>query len=148
MRPYETVIIFDVELEESALTALLNQGLDIVRTGGGNVGTVDRWGRRTLAYELRHKREGYYVLAEFTADPKASAELDRFLSLADGVLRHKIMRVPAKQVGRIRQRPAPVNYGGHGGHGASRPAPAAAVAAPAEPAVASLVSDAVASDTE
>ena len=63
---------------------------------------MDRWGRRTLAYEMRHKREGYYVVAEYTAEPKASAELDRLLQLADEVLRHKIIRLPDKVAGRSR----------------------------------------------
>ena len=104
MRPYETVIIFDTEAEESAITAVLEKGLDIVRNNGGTVGTVDRWGKRTLAYELRHKREGYYVVAEFSAEPKAAAELDRFLVLADEVLRHKIMRVPDEAIGQNKPR--------------------------------------------
>ena len=104
MRPYETVIIFDTEVDESTITAVLERGLDVVRTNGGTVGTVDRWGKRTLAYEIRKKREGYYVVAEFSAEPKAAAELDRFLVLADEVLRHKIMRVPAEAVGQTRPR--------------------------------------------
>ena len=102
MRPYETVIIFDTDVEESAITAVLERGLDVVRNSGGTVGTVDRWGKRTLAYELRHKREGYYVVAEFSAEPKAVAELDRLLVLADEVLRHKIIRLPDEAVGRAR----------------------------------------------
>ena len=104
MRPYETVIIFDTDAEESAITAVLERGLEIVRNDGGTIGTVDRWGKRTLAYELRHKREGYYVVAEFTAEPKAAADLDRFLVLADEVLRHKIMRIPDEAIGQTRPR--------------------------------------------
>jgi len=117
VRPYETMIIFDPEVEESAIQGVLDRALDVVRSNGGTPGAVDRWGRRTLAYEMNHKREGYYVVAEFTAEPKASAELDRFLVLADEVLRHKILRVPDKVAGRSRTK-----------------APAAAKAAPAPPA--------------
>ena len=102
MRPYETVIIFDTDVDESAITAVLERGLEVVRNDDGTVGAVDRWGKRTLAYELRHKREGYYVVAEFTAEPKAAADLDRFLALADEVLRHKIMRIPEEAVGQTR----------------------------------------------
>jgi small subunit ribosomal protein S6 len=53
---------------------------------------------------MRKKREGYYVVTEFTAEPKASAELDRFLVLADEVLRHKIVRLPDKVAGRTRSK--------------------------------------------
>jgi small subunit ribosomal protein S6 len=106
------VIIFDTEVEESAITAVLERALDVVRNNGGTTGTVDRWGRRTLAYELRHKREGYYVVAEFSSEPKAAADLDRLLVLADEVLRHKIMRLPDEAVGQQRPR-----------SGAARPSP-------------------------
>jgi small subunit ribosomal protein S6 len=53
------------------------------------------------------------VLVEFTAEPKASAELDRHLTLSDEVMRHKIIRLPDKVAGR--KRPA----------AAAAPAPAA-----------------------
>ena len=105
MRPYETMIIFDPEVEESAIQGALDRALEVVRSNGGTPGNVDRWGRRTFAYELNHKREGYYVVVEYTADPKASADLDRFLTLADEVVRHKIMRVPDKVAGRSKTRP-------------------------------------------
>ena len=105
MRPYEVMIIFDTEADESAVTAVLERGLDLVRNNGGTVGTVDRWGKRTLAYELRHRREGYYVVADFTAEPKPVAELDRYLGLADEVLRHKIMRVPERALAAVRRPP-------------------------------------------
>lgn len=106
MRLYEVMIIFDTEAEESAITAVLDRGLEAVRANGGTTGTVDRWGKRALAYELRHKREGYYVLAEFNAEPKAAADLDRLLTLADEVLRHKIMRLPDEAVGTTRPKAA------------------------------------------
>lgn len=103
MRPYETMIIFDPEAEDTAVNAVLDRALEVVKSNGGTPGPVARWGKRTLAYELRKKREGYYVLAEYTADPKATAELDRLLTLADEVMRHKIIRLPDKVAGRARR---------------------------------------------
>jgi small subunit ribosomal protein S6 len=100
MRPYEVMVIFDPEAEESAVTAVLDRSVEVVRTNGGNPGAVNRWGKRTLAYEIHKKREGYYVVFEYTAEPKASAELDRLLTLADEVIRHKIIRLPDKVAGR------------------------------------------------
>jgi small subunit ribosomal protein S6 len=94
------MIIFDPEAEESAVTGVIDRGLELVRSNGGVPGTVDRWGKRTLAYEIRKKREGYYVLVELTAEPKATAELERHLALSDEVLRHKIIRLPDKVAGR------------------------------------------------
>ncbi len=104
MRPYETVIIFAPELEDSVIESFVERVLDLVRANGGTSGTVDRWGRRALAYELKHRREGYYVVISFGAEPKAASELDRFLLLLDEVLRHKIVRLPEKVAARASSR--------------------------------------------
>ena len=65
----------------------------------GNPGAVERWGKRTFAYEVNHKREGYYVLVELAGEVQTVAELDRLLALADEVVRHKVIRLPDKAAG-------------------------------------------------
>jgi len=94
MRPYEVMIILDAGLEEEANRAVVDRVTELIRTRGGAVGRVDRWGRRRFAYELRHRWEGYYVVIETTSDPATVAELDRILFLADEVIRHKVIRLP------------------------------------------------------
>jgi small subunit ribosomal protein S6 len=94
MRPYEVMIIFDAGLEEEAIRSAVDRATELIRSRGGNPGAVDRWGRRRFAYELKHKWEGYYVVLRAEADPSVMAELDRFLHLADEVLRHKVVRLP------------------------------------------------------
>jgi len=105
MRPYEVVIIFDAGLEEEVIGSVLDRASETVRSHGGTTGRVERWGRRRFAYELAHRQEGYYVLLEVNGPPEAVAELDRVLSLADEVLRHKTIRIPDAVAGRTR--PAP-----------------------------------------
>jgi small subunit ribosomal protein S6 len=107
------MIIFSAELDDTAVNAVIEKALGIVKAAGGTPGTVDRWGKRAFAYEMHKKREGYYVVVDYTAEPAASADLDRFLVLADEVMRHKIMRLPDKVAGRARTKapaapPAPV----------------------------------------
>lgn len=105
MRPYEVVIIYDATLEDDAIRAAVDRSTELIRARGGVPGRVDRWGKRRLAYEIRHQREGYYVLMEATAEPAVMTELDRTLTLADEVLRHKVVRLPDRVAGRAR-RPA------------------------------------------
>ena len=100
MRPYEVMIIFDVGLEDGDINASIDRVTGLVRSRGGSPGRAERWGRRTFAYELNHRSEGYYVLIELTAEPTLVAELDRMLTLDDVVLRHKVMRQPDKTGGR------------------------------------------------
>jgi small subunit ribosomal protein S6 len=94
MRPYEVMLIFDASLEEETIRAAVDRYAGFIRDRGGNPGKVDRWGKRRFAYELRHRWEGYYILMEATAEPEVMEELHRTLSLADEVLRHKVIRIP------------------------------------------------------
>jgi len=94
MRPYEIMVILDVSLEEEQIRAVLDRTVDTIKAGGGNVGKVDRWGKRRFAYELAKRWEGYYILLEVTGTTAAMAEVDRQLRLADAVLRHKVIRIP------------------------------------------------------
>lgn len=94
LRPYEALIIFDPNLDDDALRVLVDRSTDLLASSGAAVGRVERWGKRRLAYEIRHQREGYYVLVEATGTPDTLAELNRSLLLTDEVLRHKIIRVP------------------------------------------------------
>jgi small subunit ribosomal protein S6 len=100
MRPYEVMIIFDPALEEAALKDQIDRSTELIRRNGGSLGRLDRWGKRRLAYEINHQREGYYVVVEATAEPAAMSVLDRTLHLADEVLRHKVIRVPDRVAGR------------------------------------------------
>ena len=94
MRPYEVMLIFDANLEEETIRAALDRFAGFIRDRGGNPGRVDRWGKRRFAYELRHRWEGYYVLLEATMEVEVEQELHRMLSLADEVVRHKVVRIP------------------------------------------------------
>jgi len=100
VRPYEAMVIFDTGADEAAVNGVLDRGVAALKAKGGNVGRVERWGRRTFAYELQHKREGYYVVIELTAEPAAVADMERVFVLADEVLRHKVMRIPDNVAGR------------------------------------------------
>ena len=97
MRPYEIVIIFDAGLDEGVIRSVTDRIAETARSRGGNSGRVDRWGERTLAYELAHRREGYYVLVEVTVEPEVVSEIDRMLTLSDEVLRHKVIRQPERR---------------------------------------------------
>ena len=73
MRPYEVMVIFDTGADDAAVNGVLDRGLEALKAKGGVPGRVERWGRRTFAYEVQHKREGYYVVIELTAEPAAVA---------------------------------------------------------------------------
>jgi small subunit ribosomal protein S6 len=89
------MVIIDPEAEEQQVGAVVDRITQILSEHGGEVAGVDRWGQRKLAFEIDRKAEGFYVVITFTSDSDPLAELDRVLSLADEVMRFKIVRVAA-----------------------------------------------------
>jgi small subunit ribosomal protein S6 len=107
MRPYEVMVIFDAGADPSAIQGVVDRTLETIRQSGGTPGTVERWGRRPFAYEVNHRREGYYVLIELTGETQTVNDLGRLLTLADEVIRHKVIRLPDQVAGRARGSEAP-----------------------------------------
>ena len=99
VRPYEVMIIVDADLEEETIRAAVERWLQLIESKGAERGHIDFWGKRRLAYEIKHRTEGYYVVAQAKSDPAAMSELHRVLSLADEVIRHKVLRIPEKVYG-------------------------------------------------
>lgn len=92
MRHYEVMVVLDPDLEERAISPLIENFLGVVRSGGGSVEKVDTWGRRRLSYEINKKSEGIYSVIDLNAQPGVIQELDRQLNLNESVLRTKVLR--------------------------------------------------------
>lgn len=92
MRNYEVVYIFDPSLDEEAVTARLERFHGLV-TGkdGAEVTEVDQWGVRQLAYPINKQGQGYYVVAQFTADPTDLVEFERIIKLDESVMRFLVV---------------------------------------------------------
>jgi len=114
MRPYEVMVIFDVGAEAPAIQAVVDRLLEAIRANDGVPGHVDRWGRRPFAYEVKHRREGYYVVVELSGEPRTVAEIERLLTLADEVLRFKVIRLPEKIAARLASGPPTTRPGSRG----------------------------------
>ena len=100
MRAYELMIIVDPGVDDAGQKAVLARVGELVEAGGGTVATTDLWGRRRLAYPIQKKLEGIYSVLEISTTASNLDETDRFLRLADDVLRHKIIRLPESEATR------------------------------------------------
>ncbi|MCU0284113.1 MAG: 30S ribosomal protein S6 [Candidatus Nanopelagicales bacterium] len=86
------MVILDPELDERTVAPSLDTFLNVVRQDGGTVESLDVWGRRRLAYDIKKKSEAIYAILHVDCTPAAVAELDRQLGLNESVLRTKVVR--------------------------------------------------------
>lgn len=98
MRPYEIAVIFSLEADDAAVGRVLDRVQSTIESANGKINKVNRVGRRQFAYEINHKREGNYVYLDASIPPAGVAETDRVLSLADEVIRHKVIKAPEGEV--------------------------------------------------
>ena len=93
MRNYELMTIHRPELADDDYRTLVSETEEFLRSRGSTVSDTDLWGKRRFAYEIKHLNEGYYSVLKFAAEPDVVDDLDRVLSLADLVIRHKIFHL-------------------------------------------------------
>ena len=93
MRNYELGFVIHPEVEQSDVTQAVDKVGQYVLAGGGEVTSVDVYGRRVLAYPIRKQKEGTYVFLHAQLDPQAIQELERNLKLDEEILRYLLIRL-------------------------------------------------------
>ena len=93
MRQYELVYLITPEASEQDVADLHTQVEQIVQRFNGTLDKTENWGRRKLAYEIGHAREGTYVIETITGSGELMKEIDRRLRVTDTIIRHLTVRV-------------------------------------------------------
>lgn len=96
MREYELMTVLTPELDDAGVEAQTERLKTMIANRGGEVLSVEPWGRRRLAYPIKHHRDGIYTVTRFKMAPEQAEALDRSLRLTEEVLRHLIVRVDSK----------------------------------------------------
>lgn len=92
MNNYESVIILSTSAPEEA-TVAFGEKMKGMISENGELTKVDEWGKKTLAYEIKKQKEGYYILFTFKAKPDFIAEFERILRLDEIVLKHMVIKL-------------------------------------------------------
>jgi small subunit ribosomal protein S6 len=93
LRDYELIVIISPEVPEEEVPANIDKVSEFINARGGAVTEVNRWGKRKLAYPIKHFREGNYVLTRLNMDPRKTAELEANLRISEKILRHLLVRL-------------------------------------------------------
>ena len=91
MKPYELLLIITPDHDENEAEALTNQVKSIIENSGTLL-KVDPWGKKRLAYPIRKRSEGYYVLYIFESAPSFVAELNQSLHVIEAILRYMVVQ--------------------------------------------------------
>jgi small subunit ribosomal protein S6 len=92
-RSYEVVFIVDPEAADDEVMKLSENFQKVITDQGGSIVKTEMMGRRQMAYEINHKREGSYILLEVEGSGAEIAELERRMRVNDRVLRYMTIRV-------------------------------------------------------
>jgi small subunit ribosomal protein S6 len=90
---YEMVIIISPDVTDEAVEPMI-EGLRQFITGkGGEVAEIAKWGRKKLAYPIKHVLEGSYVLFRFKLNPAANKELETNLKISEKIVRFLLIKI-------------------------------------------------------
>jgi small subunit ribosomal protein S6 len=92
MRDYEVIFIVHPDLEQTAFDEVVDRVQGWITAEGGEVTNTDLWGKRKLAYPIRKKAEGQYVLMETRLSPSSCATIERNLRLLEPIMRFLIAK--------------------------------------------------------
>ena len=92
IRDYEAVYIVDPTLDNEQLQPIIEKYRQVVADNGGEVVSAAVWEKRRLAYEVKGRTEGIYIVMNYKGEPATSTELDRVMKLSEDVMRHIIVR--------------------------------------------------------
>ncbi|HEY8812666.1 MAG TPA: 30S ribosomal protein S6 [Candidatus Dormibacteraeota bacterium] len=93
-RDYEILYIVRPDVEETDLPDVTKRVETLIESLEGNIQNTNVWGKRRLAYEVDHLKEGHYVLTDFQIEPARVPEMEATLKISDTVFRHLIVRKP------------------------------------------------------
>ena len=93
MRAYETIFISDPDIPDEDVDNVLERLTGIVEEFNGKIIKIEKWGRKKLAYKVKKKTKGNYILLNYFGDHKLTTELERILRLDDRVLKYLTVRI-------------------------------------------------------
>jgi len=92
MNKYELAIVLNAKIDDETRLATLEKAKAYVERFGGEITSVDEWGKKRLAYEIQKMKEGYYYFIHFTSPSTAPAELENRLRIMENVLRYLCLK--------------------------------------------------------
>ena len=95
MNKYELALVVNAKAEDDVRTATVEKAKEYIARYGGVVTEVEDWGKKRLAYEIQHMREGFYYFIQFDAEADCLAEVEKHVRIMENVIRYLCVRKDA-----------------------------------------------------
>ncbi len=96
MKNYELLTVFKPSLDSEELDKALDKISEEVKSYKGSVASVDKMGRKKLAYDVQGYRDGFFATMVLSIPGESVVEFKRNLKLNENVLRFMFMEVSKK----------------------------------------------------
>ena len=95
MNKYELTVVVSANVEDEVRVNTVEQVKELVARFGGVISSVEDCGKKRLAYEIQHMKDGFYYFIKFDADAAAPAEIESRIRIMDNVIRFLIVKEEA-----------------------------------------------------
>ena len=95
MNKYELAVVVSAKVEDDVRLATVEKAKALVERFGGQITEVEDWGKKRLAYEIQHMKEGFYYFIQFQAEATCPAEVEKRIRIMDNVIRYLCIRKDA-----------------------------------------------------
>ena len=95
-RLYESTFIINASLDDAQIDTLIAHVQELVTANGGEITSLNKWGRKRMAYSIRKKNNGFYVAIELRAPGQLIAQLEHFYQLEENIIRYLSIQLDKK----------------------------------------------------
>ena len=92
MNKYELAVVISAKVEEDVRSDTLEKAKALIERFGGQIGKIDDWGKKKLAYDIDKMSEGFYYFIRFEAEATAPAEIESRIRIMDNVIRYLLVK--------------------------------------------------------
>ncbi len=108
MRLYETVFIISPELNDDDVKECSGRIEELITKYKGEIVTVENWGKKRLAYEVKRQRYGTYILIHFKGTSELLKELERTYKMSETIIKYIIITISEKQLASLKKLQRPI----------------------------------------
>jgi small subunit ribosomal protein S6 len=95
---YESVVIVNAAHEDDQIEATFSRVEELIKSNGGEISDIDKWGRKRLAYPIHKSKSGYYSVYRFVAPREIVAKLERAYRLDESIIRYLTIVLDKKAI--------------------------------------------------